>query len=146
MGKALLQAQAALRNREVPIGAVVVDKSGTIIARAYNKMEAKRCQTAHAEVIAIEKACKKIDNWRLNGCWIYVTLEPCLMCIGLIQLSRLEGIVFGARSNLYGSGLSEGAKRPPYAQHLKIEGGIEAEESVALLQRFFKTARKREEG
>src|SRR5688572_25609171 len=94
MDKALLQANVGLKNNEVPVGAVIVNKEGKIIARAYNRIESDQCQLSHAEAQAIKKACKKVGGWRLNGCWIYVTLEPCLMCFGLIKLSRLEGIVF----------------------------------------------------
>lgn len=143
MKKALLQAALALKKEEVPIGAVIVDPQGIVIARAYNKIETSQCQTAHAEVQAIQKACKKTGDWRLNGCWIYVTLEPCLMCIGLIQISRIEGLVFGAQSNLFGSGLHELAHVPSYAKHLKIEGGVGAQESIALLRSFFKRVRKK---
>ncbi len=146
MKKALLQAQLAMRHNEVPIGAVIVDAGGVIIARGYNKIEAKNCQTAHAEIIAIQKACKKIGDWRLNGCWIYVTLEPCLMCIGLIQLSRIEGIVFAALSPLFGSGLSNPKNLPLYAKHLEIERGIGEEKSIQLLQAFFKNKRKKRKG
>lgn len=146
MSKALMQARIALRHGEVPIGAIIVDSKGIILARAYNKIEQDQCQTAHAEALAIKKACKKSGDWRLNGCWIYVTLEPCLMCLGLIQLSRIDGIVFGAESPLFGSGLGDMSKFPSYAKNLKIEGGVSAEESIALLQAFFKGLRKKGKG
>jgi tRNA(adenine34) deaminase len=146
MKKALLQAAVALKHNEVPIGAVIVDQEGVVLSRAYNRIESNGCQAAHAEVIAIQRACKKRGGWRLNGCWIYVTLEPCLMCLGLIQLSRLEGIVYGAQSHLFGSGIKDLTKLPSYAKGLKIEGGIKEKESVALLQAFFKNARKKEKG
>lgn len=143
MNKALLQARIALGYGEVPIGAVIVDAQGVIVARAYNKIETAGCQTAHAEALAINKACKKIGDWRLNGYWLYVTLEPCLMCLGLIQLSRLEGVIFGATSPLFGSGLSVSTKQPSYAKNLKITGGINDEKSIMLLQAFFKQLRKK---
>ena len=146
MSKALLQAGVALRRGEVPIGAVVVDAKGKIIARGYNRIEQDQCQAAHAEAQAIKKACKKSGDWRLNGCWIYVTLEPCLMCMGLIQLSRIEGVVFGAESPLFGCGLGDKQKLPSYAKNLKIEGGVSAQESVVLLQAFFKGLRKKGKG
>ncbi len=141
MGKALKQAHVALSHQEVPIGAVVVAKDGTIIGRGYNRMETSKCQLAHAEARAIAQACKKIGDWRLNGCTIYVTLEPCLMCIGLIQLSRVEKIVYGAPSPLFGSVLSFMAL-PTYAKQLRIECGIREQECVTLLQSFFKRVRK----
>lgn len=147
MNEALKQAQKALDNQEVPIGAVIVGPDNTIIARAYNKIEMMQSQTAHAEILAIQKAYKKVGNWRLNGCWIYVTLEPCLMCLGLIKLSRLKGIVFGAKSTLFGIGLDEIENHIPfYIQNLSIEGGVEHEASLSLLKLFFKKIRKKEKG
>lgn len=143
MGKALAQAKKALLCGEVPVGAIIVGPDNTIIARGYNCIEKKGCQTGHAEIQAIKKACKKLSTWRLNGCWIYVTLEPCLMCLGLISLSRVEGVVFGASAKLFGSGLSDSKNLPQYASDLFIEGGIKAEESIDLLQMFFKNVRKK---
>ena len=142
MDKALAQAKLALTKNEVPIGAIIVDAKGNILGRAYNKIEQTKNPAAHAEVLAIQKACKKIGDWRLNGCMIYVTLEPCLMCIGLIKLSRIEGVVFGAQSKLFGSGLTDSASCPSYTRNLKTISGIQKDKSVALLQAFFKQARK----
>ena len=146
MQKAINQAKVALRHGEVPIGAVVVNKEGVIIGRGYNRMEEAGCQLAHAEARAIAQACKKIGDWRLNGCSIYVSLEPCLMCIGLIQLSRVESVIFGAPSPLFGCGLSKDAPVPSYAKHLRITHGILASECALLLQDFFRQARKKEKG
>jgi tRNA(adenine34) deaminase len=146
MDKALAQARVAFGCNEVPVGVVIVDAHDTIIARAYNKIEAHGCQNAHAEMLAIQSACKKIGDWRLNGCRIYVTLEPCLMCMGLITLSRIKAVVFGATSDLFGSGLSNIDTLPLYAKNLKIEGGIKKEECIILLQAFFKKARQKEKG
>ena len=89
MKVALKEAQKAFDKDEVPIGAVIV-KNGKVIARAYNKREEKNMATAHAEVLAINKACKKFDAWRLNDCDIYVTCEPCPMCFGAVHLSRIK--------------------------------------------------------
>ncbi len=146
MNKALAQAKVAFRYGEVPVGAVIVDACGEIIARAYNKIELHGCQNAHAEMLAIQSATKKIDDWRLNGCRIYVTLEPCLMCMGLITLSRLDTVVFGAPSDLFGSGLSNRDTLPSYAKNLNIVKGVKKEECIILLQTFFKKARKKEKG
>lgn len=143
MLKALSQAGLALKHNEVPIGAVIVNKEGIVIARAYNQIEKQHCQCAHAEVLAIKKACKKIGGWRLNGCWLYVTLEPCLMCMGLIQLSRIEGVIYGAQSPLFGMSLYNEVKPPPYAKNLYIEGGTKEHESKLLLQRFFSNVRQK---
>lgn len=141
MQKALMQAKVALRNEEVPVGAVVVDRQGKIVSRACNRMEASGCQTGHAEVRAIEAAARKLKNWRLEGCTIYVTLEPCLMCFGLISLSRMSHLIYGATSPLFGCGLDNKESFPLYSRGLKITGGILNNESSAMLREFFKTAR-----
>jgi len=146
MHKALLQAKKALKQGEVPVGVVIVNQQGIIIAQSYNRIEHNKCQTAHAEIRAIQKACKKLSTWRLNGCWIYVTLEPCLMCLGLISLSRFKGIIFGAPSTLFGSGLADSKNLPHYTKELIIEGGIKAKESTDLLQEFFKKVRRKGKG
>ena len=143
MKKAIQQAAVALKHGEVPIGALVIDKDDIIIGRGYNKIETTKCQSNHAEVRAINQACKKLDGWRLNGCRIYVTLEPCLMCFGLIQLSRCSEIIFGAKSNLFGMGLDDAMKIEFYAKNIMITHGVCAEESVALLQRFFSNIRQK---
>lgn len=146
MQKALRQASIALKYNEVPIGAVIIDAQGKVLGRAYNKIETLHSQTAHAEMLAIQRACKKIGDWRLNGCWIYVTLEPCLMCLGLIQISRIEGVIFGAQSHLFGSRLYADGRLPSYAKHLTVEGGVGETESIALLKAFFKNLRKKRKG
>jgi len=144
MGLALHQAKKSLKMGEVPVGALVVDAAGKVISLAYNVIEKKQQQTAHAEMRAIQKACRKLESWRLNGYWLYVTLEPCLMCFGLIVLSRLDGVIFGAKSNLFGVEVNFGekVKLPSYAKHMKIEGGLRQQEAVALLKEFFKGVRK----
>ena len=147
MKKALIQANIAFRKNEVPIGAVIVDSDGKVLSRAYNKIESHGCQSSHAEVLAINVACKKKRDWRLNGCSLYVTLEPCLMCLGLIQLSRLDRVVFGARSPLFGAvdlkcGLEKDLIKS-YAKNLEIRGGICDLESAKLLQNFFEKKRQK---
>ena len=145
MQKAIYLAQKASAQGEVPIGAIVVNKSGLIIGRGYNKMEQTKCQTGHAEITAIKKACKKIGDWRLNDCWIYVTLEPCIMCFGLIQLSRISGIVFGVKSPLFGFGYKKEKGIPLFKKDLIIKEGVKKKECKELLQQFFKTIRKKKE-
>ena len=93
MQEALAQAQLAAEINEVPIGAVLVDAQGIIVGRGHNSVERDCTQRAHAESLAIEQASKQLGDWRLNGHWLYVTLETCSMCMGLIKLSRLEGVV-----------------------------------------------------
>lgn len=141
MEKALTQASLALAKDEVPVGAIIVDSNGKIVAKAFNKTEKMACQTGHAEVIAICKATKKRRNWRLDDCSIYVTLEPCLMCIGLISLSRIRKVFYGATSPLFGAGLDREAFFTVYKSDLKVEGGILSEQSVNLLRVFFKKRR-----
>lgn len=142
MGLALKQAHKALAAQEVPVGAVVVDEQGLTIGKAYNAVETKKTQIAHAEMRALTKAAQKRGDWRLNGCWLYVTLEPCAMCIGLIQLSRLEGIVFGASSPLFGFQLDNNDGVPIYKKKvIQVIPGIFAEESAHILKQFFQKKR-----
>ena len=143
MQKALQQAKIAERHNEVPVGAIIVSPNGKIIARAYNKVETNSCQAGHAEILAIQKATKKIGDWRLNGCLIYVTLEPCLMCLGLIQLSRLEKVIFGATSPIFGTGslTSNTILVHNYLKKLDIEGGIKEKDCADLLKSFFRKKR-----
>lgn len=142
MDKALKQAHVALKHNEVPIGAVVVDSQGIIIGRGYNQIETKKSQLAHAEATAIAAACRKTGSWRLIGCVIYVTLEPCLMCLGLIKLSRLNGVVYGAQSHLFGALKYDRDEQSFYSKNLTIEGGVKEQDSIDLLQAFFKKVRK----
>ena len=137
MQQALRQARRAYALDEVPVGAVVVDASGTIIARAYNQAERRHTQTAHAELQALAKAGKKTGDWRLQGCWIYVTLEPCAMCYHAILLSRLQGLVYGAASPLFGYRLDKAGTVSLYKDKslaIQIVNEIEAQESIDLLQ------------
>lgn len=145
MNQALKLAKLALARQEVPVGAIIVDKDGNILAKAYNNVEKIGCQTGHAEVRAIAKAANKVGDWRLDGCSIYVTLEPCLMCFGLIKISRLSKIVYGAKSPLFGAGLDNEASFPVYKSDLKINGEILSQESAKLLKLFFKQLRSKKE-
>jgi len=142
MKKALVQAKMAYAADEVPVGAVVVDAQGTVIGRGYNQVERRHTQAAHAEVLAINAAGRKLSDWRLNGCWLYVTLEPCGMCMNLAVLSRLEGVVFGARSPLFGYQLDKDLNFQLYKLGaLSVVEGICAEEAAALLKDFFRLKR-----
>ncbi|OGB83745.1 hypothetical protein A3F66_06800 [candidate division TM6 bacterium RIFCSPHIGHO2_12_FULL_32_22] len=137
MQQALGQAEKALRCDEVPVGAIILNSKGEILSRAYNLVEKKKSQIAHAEILAIEKACKKLGDWRLEGCIIFVTLEPCSMCIAAIQLSRISKLVYGAASPKYGYKVFSGKSK------LEIEENILASESAKLLRLFFKKKRKK---
>jgi tRNA(adenine34) deaminase len=146
MQKALTQAKKALAAREVPIGAIIVDEQNNVISRGYNKIEKTGCQTGHAEVQAIQKACRKIGDWRLDNCWIYATLEPCLMCFGLIKLCRLKGLVFGATSLLFGYRKQKNKNLSSWSTNLIVKSDVEKEECTKIVQGFFKTIREEERG
>ena len=98
---AIEEAKKAARHNEVPVGAIIV-KNNKILSKAYNKREKHQDVTKHAEIIAISKACKKIKNWRLDDCTIYVTMEPCMMCCGAIEQSRISKIVYGTSNENFG--------------------------------------------
>ena len=143
MKAALLEAKKAEKMNETPIGAVIV-KDGKIIARGYNKRETKKNALMHAEIIAIDKACRKLGGWRLPGCDIYVTLEPCPMCAGAIIQARIENVYFGAfdeKSGSLGSACDLSAVLP---HKITYQGGIMKDECEEIIKSFFKNLRKRE--
>ncbi len=141
MGQALKQAQKAFDQDEVPVGCVIVSND-KIIARAYNKTEQKDTQCAHAELLALQKAGKKIENWRLLNCWLYVTLQPCAMCMHAIRLHRLAGVVYGADSPLFGYQLDNKAFDSLYKYDtLEVISGVLQKESGNILKQFFKKRR-----
>lgn len=151
MQEALVQARKAVELDEVPIGAVVVDAQGAIIGRGHNKVMVECTQAAHAEVIALQQAGKTQGDWRLEGCWLYVTLEPCAMCMNMIILSRLAGVVYGACSPLFGytqqKQLDKQGFSPLYKEDtVFIISGIEADTAIILLRQFFKQKRNEERG
>ncbi len=138
MGIALEEANLAYNEGEVPIGAVVV-KDNQIISRAHNRIEKNCSATSHAEVLAIDEAAKQLKNWRLTGCSLYVTLEPCVMCIGALLNSRIDDLYFGAydkRAGAVGScfDLSDNQSLP---HQIKVFPELCAEESLKLLNKFF---------
>ncbi|MBY0109639.1 MAG: nucleoside deaminase [Candidatus Babeliaceae bacterium] len=133
----------AFELNEVPIGAVIVDPSGKIIGLGYNRTEIEKCQSAHAEVIAIKNACENMNDWRLEGCTLYVTLQPCMICYGLSALSRIERIVYGATSPIYGFHIDSKDLPGVYTKHTKFfSSGVMEGEIKALLKRFFKLKRE----
>ena len=137
MMHALRQADKAFACDEVPIGAVIIDKDGKIIARAYNQIEKKRSQQAHAELIALAQATKKIQRWRCNDLTIYVTLQPCVMCMGALILSRIGRIVYAANSPLFGCKLDNHDWFGIYKDSLPVIELQEHVASVTLLKKFF---------
>lgn len=143
MVAALSEAKKAEALEETPIGCVIV-RDGKIIARGHNKRETKKNALMHAEIIAIDKACRKLGGWRLPGCEIYVTLEPCPMCMGAILQSRIEKVYFGAydyKSGCLGSVCDLSQILP---HKVTYDGGVLQTECEEILKKFFKKLRKRE--
>ncbi len=143
MGLALDEARAALGTSDVPIGAVVLDPAGSVVATGRNRREADEDPTAHAEVVALREAAAVRGEWRLDGCTLVVTLEPCTMCAGAVVLSRLERLVFGAFDDKAGAvGSLWDVVRDRRLNHRpEVVTGVLADESAALLREFFATHR-----
>jgi len=144
MKEALKEAKKALKLEEIPVGAVIV-RDGKIIARGYNKKELKKDATRHAEIIAIEKASKKLDNWRLIDCEMYVTVEPCVMCAGAILSSRIKKVYIGTDDNRMGAVGSVLNLFEDYTFNHKVEyeKGILKKEAETLIKDFFKYLRNK---
>lgn len=143
MKEAIKEAKKAEKMAEVPIGAIVVYQ-GEIIGRGYNQRETQQQATAHAEIFAIQEACEKIGSWRLENCQLFVTLEPCVMCSGAIQLARIEEIYFGALDPKGGAcgSLLNIATDARFNHWSYVESGILSEECGQLLSKFFKKLRE----
>jgi tRNA(adenine34) deaminase len=135
---ALEEARRAGAAGDIPIGAVVADASGAIVGRGHNAREARRDPTAHAEVIALREAAAALGDWRLTGCTLAVTLEPCPMCAGAVVMSRLERVVFGAWNDEYGAAGSRwDLVRDRRLNHrAEVIGGVRAPECGAMVQQF----------
>lgn len=143
MKKALLQAKRAYGEGEVPVGAVIV-KDGKVIARGRNRRESAKDGTAHAELIAIQKACKRLGGWRLIGCTLYVTLEPCVMCAGAIVNSRVERVVIGTPDPKAGAmGSITDVTALPVNHKPEIVYGVMQDECSAILKNFFRELRRK---
>jgi tRNA(adenine34) deaminase len=142
MGEALRQAARAYEAGEVPVGAVIV-RGGKIIARAFNQVELLKDATAHAEMLALTQAENAVGDWRLTGCTLYVTKEPCPMCAGAIVHTRLARVVFGAGDPKGGAagGALNLLQFPTLNHRCEITSGVRLEECRALLQRFFEEQR-----
>ena len=143
MKLAVAEAKKALAHNDVPVGAVIV-KDGAVLAKAHNIKEKKNLCTAHAEMAAIERASKKIGTWYLDGCEMYVTLEPCAMCAGALINSRIDKLYFGAFDARFGCtgsiyNLPADAR---FNHRLTVEGGIMENECAELLKDFFKRLRQ----
>ena len=142
MRLALKQAQISYKNDEVPIGCVVV-KNGEVVARAHNTRNASRNAVEHAELVAIERACKKLGDWRLAGCDLYVTLEPCVMCLGACYNARISNVYFGA-FDLSGKGCVALSEMIGHTlnHELTLHGGVLESECSELLSNYFKEKRR----
>ena len=143
MQEALKEAKKAYKKLEIPVGVVIV-KDGQIIARAHNMKEAKKDTTKHAEIIAIQRASKKLNSWRLNDCEMYVTLEPCPMCAGAVIQSRIKKVYIGAKDEKTGAcgsvlNLLEDYK---FNHQVEIENDVLSKECEEILKKFFKELRE----
>jgi tRNA(adenine34) deaminase len=143
MGEALKEARKAFEADEVPVGAVVVDQ-GRLIGRGHNRIESLKDATAHAEIIAIGAASAARGDWRLEGATLYVTVEPCMMCLGALFLSRISRLVFGARDRRAGAcGGAIGLGSSKYMDRkINVDGGILEDECQGLLVEFFSKLRQ----
>lgn len=142
MREALKEAQKAFDIAEVPVGCVIV-KDGEIIARGYNQRETTHHVFNHAEMMAMDEACKKLGSWRLDECTLYVTLEPCVMCAGTMIQARLKRLVYGASEPKSGAnGSIIDVFRPDFNHVVEIESGVLADETAIMMKSFFQRLRK----
>ncbi len=147
MRQAFREAEAAYAEGEVPIGCVIV-KDGKIIGRGHNRMEGLKDCTAHAEILALGAASGALDNWRLDGCTLYATLEPCPMCAGAILNGRIAKVVYGSKDKRLGAlgsayNILEGN---PLNREVQVVGEVMGEECLELVKAFFQDLRKRPKG
>jgi tRNA(adenine34) deaminase len=142
MGLALAEARKAYEAGEVPIGAVLV-MDGEVIAAAHNMRETWHDATAHAEIIAIQAACRKLERWRLSGATLYVTIEPCPMCAGALVMSRVDRLVYGSAD--YKAGAVESifnvVQNSALNHRLEVMSGVRADECAAIMKDFFRARR-----
>ena len=145
MKEALDLAKRAEEMDEVPVGAVIV-RDGEIIARAYNRRQTDKCATAHAEILAIEEACRTLGGWRLPGAVMYVTLEPCPMCAGAAVNARVERVVYGASDIRFGAlGSLLDLSSFPLNHRPEVTAGVMAEECRTILSEYFRRKRKKKD-
>lgn len=142
MREAMRLAALAKEEDEVPVGAVCV-RDGKIISSSYNKRETNKCATHHAEVLAIEGACRALGGWRLPGVTLYVTMEPCVMCAGAIINSRIPRVVYGAKDHRFGAfGSALDLVKIPFNHTPEVVGGVLSEECAEMLSDYFKGKRR----
>ena len=141
MREAIRLAREAEKMDEVPVGAVIV-RDGEIIAEAHNLRETSKCATHHAELLAIEEACRKLGGWRLIGATLYVTMEPCAMCAGAIINARIPRVVYGTRDIRFGAfGSALDLAKVPLNHTPEVTGGVLEDETRTLLSEYFKKKR-----
>ena len=140
---ALLEAEAAFEEGETPVGAVVV-KEGRVIGRGHNRVESLNDPTAHAEILALGAAARSLGDWRLKGCTLYVSMEPCIMCAGSLLLARVDRLVYGVRDERAGACGSrlDLLQANPYGHDLQIRDGCLEDECRDLLRDFYRRRRK----
>jgi tRNA(adenine34) deaminase len=142
MALALALAREGAQAGEVPVGAIVVDSAGQIIGRGRNRREERHSAVHHAEIEAIEQACREMGSWRLSGCTLYVTLEPCPMCAGAVINARIPRLVYGAKEPITGScGSVINLFEERYGHRPAIFGGVCKDECAQVLQDFFQDIR-----
>ena len=145
MTEALELARLAEKADEVPVGAVIV-RDGKIIAKAYNRRQTDKCATAHAEILAIEEACRVLGGWRLPGAVLYVTLEPCPMCAGAAVNARVERVVYGASDIRFGAlGSLINLAELPLNHKPEVTAGVMADECRNILSEYFRRKRKKKD-
>ena len=142
MELALKEAKKSLKYDDVPIGAVIV-KNNKIISKAHNMKEKTKIATKHAEIVAIEKACKKMKTWYLTDCTLYVTVEPCLMCCGAIIQSRIKRIVYATKNEKFGyiESVENVLQKNKNNHYVEVKKGIYENESIKLMKEFFQKKR-----
>lgn len=144
MKSALLEAEKAMDQGEVPVGCVIVDESGTVVGRGHNRREQTRNALAHAELEAINEACRTLGDWRLGGCTMYVTLEPCPMCAGAIINARIPKLIYGAKEEFSGScGSVINLFMERFGHSPQIVGGVLEDECRKLMTEFFRKLREK---
>lgn len=143
MEEALYEASRALHEGEVPIGAVVV-KDGAVMGRGHNEVEGRSSVAAHAEILAMEEAAGTLGDWRLDGCTVYVTVEPCHMCLGAFYLSRVSRVVYGARQPRSGAcgSVDDFHEAGLFNHSIEVRGNVREDDCSRLLKEFFSGLRE----
>jgi tRNA(adenine34) deaminase len=143
MWQAIIEAQQAAREDEVPVGAILISQNGTVLARTHNQTITLCDPTAHAEILAIRSAAESLGNFRLLNTTLYVTIEPCIMCMGALLHARVSKIIYGAKDPKWGAaGSCYNLSADPRLNHvIHVEGGVLEKECRALIQTFFRAKR-----